>query len=137
MYKGFRDVIGSCGIRAIFEPLIFWMFLLPIKFSPSKIISPLVIWAFLGKRLRILIALIVLPQPDSPTSARVFPCSNEKDTSNKTGRKPHSKLKPMLRFFTSNNDIIYIIYYFLLKLNSKIRQILSFVLSDKRGLNIC
>ena len=65
-----------------------------------------VILAVFGRSLNILIALIVFPHPDSPTSACILPFSRENDTSNNACLNPHSQLNPKLRFFTSNIAII-------------------------------
>ena len=107
MYKGFNDVIGSCGISAILSPLRCCKSFFDVfsRSLPLYKISPSVIFAFLGSSCNILIALIVFPHPDSPTNACILPASSEKLTLYNACLNPHSQLKPKFKFFTSNTDI--------------------------------
>jgi hypothetical protein len=80
---GSSEVIGSWKTIAIFDPRI-----VCIRCSeslrrscPSKIASPPLIKVFASGRRRIrLLAVTVLPEPDSPTMARVSPRLRSKET---------------------------------------------------------
>ena len=76
---GFKDVIGSWKITEISFPRILHISFndTSARFFPSKRISPLSMYPFPSKSLRILIAETLFPLPDSPTTPRVFPASTE------------------------------------------------------------
>ena len=73
--RGFRAVMGSWKIMAMFRPR-YWFHcssLRPRKSEPSKRIFPWGILAFRGCRPMAERAVMVLPQPDSPTRPNASP----------------------------------------------------------------
>jgi len=82
VWTGFSEVIGSWKIIAMSLPRISRSFfgLIPIRFSPFQIASPLEIVVLRLFRPMIVRQVTLLPQPDSPTIPSVLPFSTEKLT---------------------------------------------------------
>ena len=80
--SGFSEAIGSCRIIAIWAPRMCRISRGRIVVSswPMKLIEPPTMRAAAGSRLTIDWQVVVLPQPDSPTSPSVSPSSSVKLT---------------------------------------------------------
>ena len=80
---GSRDIMGSCRIMAIFLPLISFIswLLFCRRSSPSKRTFPLTVSPEGGRTRRSEAATVLLPQPDSPITARRSPAWTSNDTS--------------------------------------------------------
>ena len=107
---GFKDVIGSWKIIEISLPRISLISLGDFfnKSSPLYIISPAVILPG-GDGINCINdkAVILLPQPDSPTTPKVSPGLILKLTSCTAGSAPRSVKKVIPRSLTSNNSLFW------------------------------
>jgi hypothetical protein len=92
---GFSEVIGSWKIIAISLPRMSRSFLglIPIRFSPFQIASPLEIVVLRLFRPMIVRQVTLLPQPDSPTMPSVLPFSTLKLTPSTALTMPSSVRK--------------------------------------------
>ena len=103
MCTGFSEVIGSWKIIAISFPRMSrsCLGLIPIRFSPFQIASPLEIVVRRLFRPMIVRQVTLLPQPDSPTMPSVLPFSTEKLTPSTALTMPSSVRKYVFRSLTS------------------------------------
>ena len=102
---GFRNSPPLCGTSIIFSPRNVCSFLAPRRESrsvPSKTISPVAL-QFAGSNPITDIAVIVLPQPLSPTTASRSPFARENDKSDTIVFVPLLISAVMVRCFTSSN----------------------------------
>ena len=95
MCTGFSEVIGSWKIIAISLPRMSrsCFGLIPIRFCPFHIASPLEIVVLRLFRPMIVRQVTLLPQPDSPTMPSVLPFSTEKLTPSTALTMPSSVRK--------------------------------------------
>ena len=100
---GFNEANGSWNIICI-SSLNFFIsdFEYSLIFLPSNIISPSVA----SKSLRITLPVVDFPQPDSPTTPKVFPSSIVKLIPSTACNCPFGVWKYFFKFFTSNSTLL-------------------------------
>ena len=103
VYTGFNAVIGSWKITETSRPRIWrserWS--MPTSSRPSSLIEPLTL-EFFGSSPINDIAVVDLPDPDSPTMARTSPALSSNDASMTAGYQRPSTQKSMWRWATSS-----------------------------------
>ena len=107
-YTGLSEVMGSWKIMAIF-----WPRTCCISFSgrakrsvPSKVMLPLATWPGFCSRPMTESDVTDLPEPDSPTTARISPQSMEKVTPSTARTMPFLVGNSVTRSLTSSNAMV-------------------------------
>lgn len=104
-HSGLRFDIGSCGTMPISSPRS-WRMRLPealAMFSSWKTMLPSETRPFEASRPATAMAVVVLPEPDSPTIATVWPGYTVRFAPRTAGTSPPEVVKVMSRSFTSSS----------------------------------
>ena len=104
-YTGLSDVMGSWKIMAMSLPRIsrYSFSESVVRSLPSNSIEPPATWPGSARRPIIDRLVTDLPEPDSPTMARISPSSTENVTSSTARTTPRLTGNSVQRFFTSSN----------------------------------